>query len=315
MRIASALLPGLFTTLALGLSGCKKDEAAGDDGKAAESKGDAKDDKKGDDKGEADEEGSLKVATGDEGVDGPVPPDSSMVFFTVEGALLPLACFDKDKGKVDSGDACLDLVPKDGTLRVSSVDSEYNKPVGERIEPDCTAGSGKKNALQIEGMDDSANYKFGTWPPSGIKTVKVVPDSTTDDGTISLSDEEKTSLGKAIGRDGAGLEPHQIAEIDADGNDKKDKIYSVWIPDPKVSEQYAWSGILIALDDDLTKLVLLETSKSKKDVYEVKGTLDLDGDKKPELWMRQVFAEGSGDRLLKVNEKGPDPIGKWSCGA
>ena len=313
MRIALALFPCLLTSLALGPAGCKKDDAEAD-GKAADAKGDAKGDGKGDAK-EEDDAGSLKVATGDEGVDGPVPPDSSMVFFAVEGALLPLACFDKDKGKVESGDACLDLVPKDGTLRVSSIDSEYNKPVGERVEPDCTAGSGKKNALAIEGMSDAANYKFGAWPPSGIKIVKLVSDESLDDASLQLSDDEKTALGKAIGRDGAGIEPHQIAEIDADGSDKKDKIYSVYIPDPKVVEQYAWSGILIARDGDLANLVLLETSKSKKDLYEVKGTLDLDGDKKPELWMRQVFAEGSGDRLTKVTEKGADPIGKWSCGA
>lgn len=313
MRIANALLPCLLTTLALGGAGCKKDDAEAE-GKAADGKADGKGDAKGDAK-EQDDAGSLKVATGDEGVDGPVPPETSMVFFAVEGALLPLACFDKDKGKVDSGDACLDLVPKDGTLRVSSVDSEYNKPVGERVEPDCTAGSGKKNALAIEGMDDAANYKFGTWPPAGIKIVKVVDDASLDEASLQLSDEEKTALGKAIGRDGTALEPHQIAEIDADGSGKADKIYSVFAPDPKVVEQYAFSGILIALDDDLGKLVLLETSKSKKDLYEVKGTLDLDGDKKPELWMRQVFAEGSGDRLMKVTAKGPDPIGKWSCGA
>lgn len=314
MVITRALSLPVIAALVLAPGACNKDDAEGgkkaDDGKAADAKGDSKGDAK-----EEDDAGSLKVAEGDEGVDGPVPPDTSMVFFTVEGALLPLACFDKDKKKVESGDACLDLVPKDGTLRVSSVDSEYNKPVGERVEPNCTAGSGKKNALAIEGMSDAANYKFGAWPPSGIKTVTIVPDETTDDGSLQLSDDEKAALAKAIGKDAEAIEPHQIAEVDTDGNDKKDKIYSIYIADPKVSEQYAWSGILLAPDDDLAKLVLLETSRSKKDVYEVKGTLDIDGDKHPELWMRQVFAEGSGDRLVKVTEKGADPIGKWSCGA
>ena len=41
------------------------------------------------------------------------------------------------------------------------------------VEPDCTAGSGKKNALAIEGITDGANYKFGTWPPAGIKVVMI----------------------------------------------------------------------------------------------------------------------------------------------
>lgn len=313
MPIARSVLPYALVTLALGLSACKKEEGDGGEAKA-DAKGEAKDDAKKDGK-EEDDAGSLKVATGDEGVDGPVPPETSMVFFSVEGALLPLACFDKDKKKVASGDDCLSLLPAEGTVRVSSIDSAYNKPIGEKVEPDCTAGSGKKNALAIEGITDGANYKFGTWPPAGIKIVKVVPDSTTDDSNLQLGDDEKSALGKAIGRDGKDLEPHQIAEIDADGNGTEDKIYSVFIPDPNVVEQYAWSGILLAPDGKLESLVLLETSRSKKDVYEVKGTLDLDGDGAPELWMRQIFAEGAGDRLVKMAGGKPDPIGKWSCGA
>jgi hypothetical protein len=185
--------------------------------------------------------------------------------------------------------------------------------VGERAEPQCTAGDGKKNAFAIEAVAEGANYKFGTWPPSGIKAVTVVPESTLDDEALELDDDEQAKLAAASGKSGE-LSAHQVAEIDLDGNDNKEKVFSVYIPHPQVIEQYTWSGIFLAPDGDLGKLVLLETSKTKKDVFEVKGTLDLDGDGKRELWMRIADAEGAGDRILRFAGGKPDPIGRWSCG-
>jgi len=87
------------------------------------------------------------------------------------------------------------------------------------------------------------------------------------------------------------------------------------VPDPKVLEQYKWSGAFLAEGGSLDKLTLLEKSKTKKDVFEVRGSLDLHGDKVHELWMRLVFAEGAGDRIVKLKGGKPDPVSKWSCGA
>jgi hypothetical protein len=111
------------------------------------------------------------------------------------------------------------------------------------------------------------------------------------------------------------LTAHQVAEIDVDGQDPKEKVYAVYLPDPASSEQYSWSGIFLAKGGDLDQLQLLEKSTTKRDVFEVRGTLDLDGSGPAELWMRLVFEEGGGDRVVQLEGDTVNPLGKYSCGA
>ena len=89
------LCSATLCAVALCLPGCPKEEEPAKDSKETK--------KEADKEAEEDDAGSLVVAEGDGGVDGPVPPDTSMVFFGVEGALYPLACFDKASGKSDKG--------------------------------------------------------------------------------------------------------------------------------------------------------------------------------------------------------------------
>jgi hypothetical protein len=308
-------VPSLLGILCLSLVACDR---GGDDPpkkpvdeakKADETK--AEPDKK--DEGEA----SLKVAAGDPPVDGPVPPETSMVVFSIEGALNPLGCFDKDKGQMLGAEACLDLVPEGAEVRLSSIDSEYNKIAGPRVEPQCLIGSGKTVAIEVEGITEGAQFVYGTFPRSAMKTVRFVEDKTLDARRIRLSDEEKQKLSAAAG---GGLtpetiEPHQVAEVDVYGDGSKDKVYSVFAPDPRVSEQYRWSGVFLAKGGSLGALTLLDKSTTKRDVFEVRGTVDLDGDGKKELWMRLVFEEGAGDRIVALDGKSAKPLGGWSCGA
>ena len=293
-------------------AGCDKEEAPADKGTKKETKEQPKKAE-----GEEDDAGSLSVAEGDGGVDGPVPPDTSMVFFSVEGALYPLACFDKDSGSLKSGNDCLKMVKPGEAVRVASHDSQYNKTAGEPVEPQCMAGSGKKVAVGVEGITEGADFLYGTWPPSGIKIVgEVDPDSNTP-RSARLDDDEKAKLIAAVKAAGGAakdeLKAHQIADVKALTD--KDKVYSVFVPHPTLPEQYTWSGIFLAEGGDLDKVTLLEKSKTKKDVFEVRGWMDLDGDKTNELWMRLVFEEGSGDRIVSLKGGKPSPVGKWSCGA
>ena len=304
------LCSATLTAVALTLAGCpKEEEPKKDDSKEAK-----KDDTKKD--GEGDDAGSLMVAEGDGGVDGPVPPETSMVFFGVEGALYPLACFDKASGKLESGDACLKMVKVGDDVRVASHDSQYNKKAGEPVEPQCMAGSGKKVAIGVEGITEGADFRYGTWPPSGIKIVEEVDKESTAPSRAHVSDDERAKIEAAIkaagGSTGDELKVQQVADVK--GLTDHDKVYSVYVPDPKVMEQYKWSGAFLAEGGDLDKLTLLEKSKTKKDVFEVRGWMDLDGDGTRELWMRLIFAEGAGDRMVKL-KGGVSPIGNWSCGA
>jgi hypothetical protein len=299
--------------LALGVvPACKKKDEAKDDEKA-EAKADADEEAPGGDEGEP----TLMVAEGQDAVDGPVPPETSMVFYVIEGALLPIGCFDKEQGKLLSGAPCLTMVSAGEEARLSSLDSAFNRPVGEPTEPHCMAGSGRKVALAVEGITEGANFKYAAWPPSALKIVHWVPEDTMDRRATRLGDDEIEKLRAAMGRHGGRgdeVVAHQVAEIDVDDDGKKDKVYSVHIPHPTLSEQYNWSGIFWAKNGDLDDLVLLEQSRTKRDVFEVKATLDLDGDGTNELWLRLVFAEGAGDRIVQMKGGKPSALGAWTCG-
>src|SRR5690606_13731657 len=213
---ARVTLLGSLATLALlaaAGTGCNK---GGDEAKDEDTKADAK--AKEDPKAAAGDEGepTLQVADGDEGAEGPVPPDTSMVFFQVEGALVPLACFDKDEGTLAAGTECLELVPADAKVRVSAGDQAFNKAVGERVEPRCMAGSGKKIALDAEGLSGGAEFTYGTWPPSALKIITLVPEDSTSPAATTIDDDTRAKLAKVVPAKGE-VSAHQVAEVDKIG--------------------------------------------------------------------------------------------------
>lgn len=294
-------------SLALVLAACKKDKEDEDKPKS-ETKKETKETPK-----EEDDAGSLMVAAGEGEIEGPIPPDTSMVFFTVEGALYPLGCFDKDKGTMSGGTDCLSMVKAGDDVRLASHDTQYTRKAGEREEPQCLIGSGKKYAIGVADIAAGADFRYASWPPSGIKAVKEVDKRSLEPAALQLGDDEIEKLRKAMGGKAGEIQAHQVAEIDADGNDKKDKFYSVYIPHPRISEEYSWSGAFLALDGNLDNLLLLDKSKSKRDVFEVHGWLNLDGKDTNELWMRLVFEESAGDQLVNVAGGKAVPLAKHSC--
>lgn len=292
----------------------KGDGGTKTDGKAADGKAPAQD-------GGASDEGeaSLVVAAGDDDIEGPVPPQVSMVVFSIEGALMPVACFDQTAGSIKGGKDCLSLVKEGDPVRLDAgFSNARNKKAGGPVEPTCMAGEGKAVALSVEGGVDDANYKYASLPPSGVKIINAVKESTMGGSATTVDDHVKAKLLAAMQKDRGSVKGevllHQVAEVDLDGNPNKDVFYSAFVRDPKVIEQYLWSGIFVARDGDLDALTLVEKSDSRKDVYEVRATLNLDGKGDAEIWMRLVWAEGGGDRLYTMDGK-PKPIGAWTCGA
>lgn len=310
--LARAFLP-VLGALALLATACNKGDDGGKDGKEAKADDGKKAADDGKEAGGDEGEAPLAVADGDEGAEGPVPPETSMVFFQVEGGLIPLACYDKDAKALKAGAACLDMVPADAQARVGAGDQAFNKKVGERIEPSCMAGSGKKVALAAEGITGGAEFEFGSWPPSGLKILDLVPGDTTSPMATELGDDAKAKLTAKVGK--GEVTAHQVAEIDVDGNDKKDGIYSVFVPHPKMAEMYTWSGVFLARDGSLDDLILITKSESRKDVFEVLGVLDLDGAETNELWIRMQYEDGAGQAVFQLQGDGAKALGKWSCGA
>lgn len=304
MRIARVAVS--LCSLALVLAACKKDDE--EDKPKAETKKEAKETPK-----EEDDAGSLMVAEGEGEIEGPVPPDTSMVFFTVEGALYPLGCYDKDKGTMAGGTDCLAMVKAGDDVRLASHDTQYTRKAGEREEPQCLIGSGKKYGVGVADISAGADFRYASWPPSGIKAVNEVDPRSLEPAALQLSDDEIAKLRKAMGGKDGEVKAHQVADVDVDGNGKKDKVYSAYIPHPRINEEYTWSGAFLAIDGNLDNLLLLDKSKSKRDVFEVQGWLNLDGKDTSELWMRLVFEESAGDQLVNVAGGKAVPLAKHSC--
>jgi hypothetical protein len=236
-----------------------------------------------------------------------------MVFFQSEGALIPLACFDKDKGELRGGADCLALVPEGAEVRVSAGDQAFNKKTTGRATPTCLDATGNKDALGAEGLTGGAEFTYGAWPPSALKIVALVPQDSTSPAATQIDDGTKAKLAAAVPVKGT-LTAQQVTEIDVDGDDKKDGIYSVFVPHASLPGQYAWSGVFLAPDGNLDGLVLLAKTASGKDVFEVLGTLNVDGKGDRELWIRMVYAEGAGEAVFQLDGKGAKALGKWSCG-
>ena len=327
VRVRGMTTRALIFALALVPLGCSGGDKTKDDGKAAkaDSKGDGKTDTKdgaGDEKGDASAESggepSLQVAADDDVDPGPVPPESDMVFFVVENSLLPLGCFVKDEGAIKAGKDCLGL-PKEGDeARVGSASATDVTKIGGPTEPLCLAGSGKKVALAGDGLGGGATFHFGAWPRSTYKAITVVEEETLEPDSLNLSEEQQTKLLAAVvsaGGKGDTVKAHQVASLDVNGSGEPDLLFSVFTPDPKTDERYLFSGAFLAMDGNLDGLTLLEKSRSKEDVFEARATVDLDGDGSRELWMRMVFAEGAGDRLVNVAGGKAAPVGPWTCGA
>jgi len=257
---------------------------------------------------------------GEEGsLEGPFPPNSNMVFYTVEGALYPLACFNRDERRILWGRPCQDMVPRGSLVGLSSIDSIYTKVAGDPVEPHCLLGSDQRVGVGVEGINSGAHFVFGTWPASTLSAIHYVSDESRGPAATRLDPQEAQKLKTAVktvhGQINKDMNVHQVASIDVDGNALLEKVYSIYFPDPTQPEDYLWSGIWIAPDGDLARLTLLEESTTKKDVFEVRGTIDLDGDKTAELWMHMGFEDGGGDRLMTLAGGTPKGLGEWSCGA
>lgn len=299
----------------LALAACKGGEGTAKKGGPSKAEAEKAGAKAADAKGEAtgEEVESLQVADGEVNDPGPVPPEASMAFFVVEGALLPLGCYDKEKGKILGGQDCLELAPKEEEARLASRTGSAVKKILEPMEPLCTKGDGKKTARAVDGLESGADFRFGVWPRSAYRTVEAVPEDSLSDKGRQLDAAEKEKLAAAMGKEGE-VEAHQVAKIDVDGDGTAEKIYSVFIRHATEPERYEWSGAFLAEGGDLSKLHRLEESKSKQDVFEVRAAMDLDGDGRRELWMRLVFEEGSGDRIVRLDGWKPVPLAKWTCG-
>lgn len=247
---------------------------------------------------------------------GPKPPETSTVVFAVDGALLPLACFNKDKGQILAGKECQGLVAEGSEVYMES--SFGNKALDKTGAGTKASLCGDSGAIPTPQLDGGAAYDWAVWPKSLAPEFKQMHPDTWSDRGARLDDAETQAIQAAIAkvRNVKGdFQPKQKATVDIDGDGKDELFVSAILLNPADPDTYLFSGLFMAPGGDLGSLVLVDRSKKGADVIRLRGVVDLDGDGKRELWTGVTFDGGNGDRIVQLGAGEPKPIGGWTCGA
>jgi hypothetical protein len=298
-------------TLALALAACggASDPAKGTKADAkADAKAEPADTKR-------NEETSLDKAVTALDLSGPVPPEASTVFFTVDGALIPIGCYDSAKKKLAGGKDCLPLVKAGDEVYLRSNSVEKLDKAGGPKSSMCQPGEDKPTSIGVPAVDAGETFDYAVFPKSMGKLVQAVdPDTFSEKGRVA-SDEEKKALSDLIKPD-AELQINQSVSADLDGDGQPEKLFSVYVVNPKDSERLSYSGVLLQRGTEAGKWVPLLESRNDTETYTVRAFVDLDGDGTQELWVNAILTEGgAGDRILKLKQGGgAEPLAKWSCG-
>ncbi len=316
LALASA---ALTACPAAGDGGEKKADPKSDGKDAAKDAKDAKDAKAAKEDATKAREPVDETATPpkDDALAGPVPPEVSAVFFSVDGAMIPLACWDKDKGKLVGGRDCTALVKEGDAVWLGSESGSAPDTVGAPKNALCEVEDPPKS-LGTPALEGGQTYQWAAFPRSLARGVVQLGADTRSDKATKLSDDETaklTALATAA-KSKVGTNPlraTQRAEVDLDGNGTNDVVYSLVVNDPRRSEQLLFSALVVATDGDLAKLVVIEENE-KSDILTLRGTLDLDGDARKELWVSVTWDGGSGDKVMTFDGAKAKGLAGWTCG-
>ena len=307
----TSLLAPLTLTLALASTACPGAETKKTDGKV-EAKTDPKAATPPADEPKRDPGTSLDKAVTATDLAGPVPPEASAVFFAVDGALIPVGCYLHDKKKIGSGKDCLKVVKAGDEVYLKSKDSENLDKIGAPKAAMCeVGGAGDPTSLRAASPNAGATFDFGAARNPFARQIVVIPEESWSDKKPTLTAEETAAIA-GIAKVEGELTVRQVAIQDLDGDGTPEKIVSVAQINPKDSERLSVSGVYVQRGGAWTTV---ETTKNDTLSYTVRAAIDLDGDRKHELWINSVSTEGGGgDRIYQLTATGGTGLGKWTCG-
>ena len=246
---------------------------------------------------------------------GPVPPEASAVFFTVDGALIPIGCYLHDKKKLGSGKDCLKAVKAGDEVYLKSQSIENLDRIGAPKSALCEGGAaGAPTSLAVAAVDAGASFDFAVAPKSFARQIVLMPEDSWSEKKPALAPEEVAAL-TALAKVEGALTIGQVALQDIDADGTADKLVSVFQINPKDSERFSFSGVFVQRGSAPGTWIPIETKSNDTESYRVRAAIDLDGDRKHELWLNAVSTEGSGgDRIYQLTATGATGLGKWSCG-
>jgi hypothetical protein len=249
---------------------------------------------------------------------GPKAPEASTVIFAVNGALVPLACFNKESNKVEGGHKCADMVKDGEELYVYAEHTKDIDIIGGPKNSLCEV-SDNPTSRSAKSVDAGAAYDFAVWPKSAHDLVKATGSKTRAERTLQFDGDEEKALLDAIHKlrpkaKKGEFRPEQKAELDLEGDGKMEVFYSIVIAHPTDPDQNLFAGVLMAPGGDMAALTLIDESRRQADIVTLSGAVDLNGDGTFHPWTTLTFDGGSGDRIVELQGGKPKPLSKWSCG-
>jgi hypothetical protein len=250
---------------------------------------------------------------------GEAPPGVAGVFFSVDGAMIPLGCWDPAAKKLVGGKACITLAKKGDSVLLSSEHGRALDVVGDPRNALCEVEE-RPSSLGTPALDAGQAYEWAAVPKALGAKAEQVSSKTKSDEATQLADDERAALQKAAlalapGATDGELRCTQKAELDIDGDGTKERFFGVLVGHPTSPDRSLLSALFMAPGGDLGRLRAIETSKRDLDVFTIRGAVDLEGDGRRELWVTLTFDGGSGDRLVHLDGEKAEPLAKWTCGA
>jgi hypothetical protein len=233
-----------------------------------------------------------------------------------EVGFVPLACSvkGKDAARFASGEACLALLPTGAAVR--GEDGAARKVTGTAKDP-CAGAT----AVTVEGAAE-AWRGHATAPPVDDAWAEVVPPTTPDEDDAAAPAELRARVVAQVEKDHPGLKAKKLqvrqrAMIDLDGDGAPEQVVAIAVPGPKDAdgdETLMFAGLYVVAPGDAPPRKLAGAAPGKLQ-YRVLGALDLDEDKKPELWLNTYDADQFTQSVEQVGEAGLTQLGRWVCEA
>lgn len=241
------------------------------------------------------------------------PPVTRVLAIAHDNVGVPLACFDASTKKLAAGADCNDLVSRGMKVRAGDKTTE----VGSFADATCEPSGESANGFELLAAESGE--------PVVYPADTIVTRSSSSEEEVSLPDTERKSVESAVRASSAKatgpVRVHQALRADLDADGKPDVLYSVTVPlsagkSDEGDELFdgstlAFSGLLLSLGGAAP--VVLESGEFGK--IEVRGLVDLDGDRKPELWIGYPYYEGDGDAVHRLAGTRLEKLGAWGCGA
>ena len=246
-------------------------------------------------------------------------PDVSTVFFSVEGAMIPMACFDRKAGKIKAGSACLPYVSDGARVLLASESGRMLDTVQGKRNALCELRY-KPTSLSTPGLAAGNTYTYGAYPKALGRSVAVVSSASESDRATEIDAALRELLFAAVQASNpriknGRLRVTQRAKHDINGDGSPEEFVSVVVTREDNADKGLFSGLFQLSSEPGGSPTLIETGKGL-DVVRLRGSLDLDGDKTRELWLGLAYDGGNADRIYVRSGSGEyDAVGKWTCGA